>query len=151
MSERIDNPGSFARLCVARERLRTSERVPLVRIAREARLSTGELIRRFAALFGETPHQYRLRERLDRAKRLLANSEHSVTDVCLDVGFSSVGSFSTWFARRAGLAPSAYRRQAEPRAALPPSSPQSMQPGCLSLLAGALAHPDYRERNFGEA
>ena len=134
---------SFARLCAARERLRDNDaRVP--RIAREVRLSTGELIRRFAALFGETPHQYRLRERLDRAKRLLARSERSVTDVCMDVGFSSVGSFSAWFARRVGRAPSAYRRHAKPRSAEPASSALSLEPGCLSLFTAALAHPDYR-------
>jgi AraC-like DNA-binding protein len=139
-------PGaSFARLCIARERLRERDgRVPLARLAREARLSTGEQIRRFAALFGETPHQYRLRERLDRAKRLLASGERSVTDICMDVGFSSVGSFSAWFARCAGRAPTAYRRHVKPRAAEPASSPASLEPGCLSLLTGALAHRDYR-------
>jgi len=137
---------SFARLCLARERLRTGERVPLARVAREARLSTGELIRRFAALFGETPHQYRLRERLDRAKRLLARSERSVTDVCMDVGFSSVGSFSAWFARCVGRAPTAYRRYAKTRVAEPASSAAALEPGCLSLLPGALAHPDYRAK-----
>jgi len=143
MTEPMTHFGSFARLCLARERLRADEHVPLAHVAREARLSTGELIRRFAALFGETPHQYRLRERLDRAKRLLAWSEQSVTDVCMDVGFSSVGSFSAWFARCVGRAPSAYRRHAKPRAAEPASSPASLEPGCLSLLTGALAHPDY--------
>jgi AraC-like DNA-binding protein len=142
---------SFARLCIARDCLRANERVPLAHVAREAGLSTGELIRRFAALFGETPHQYRIRERLDRAKRLLASGERSVTDVCMDVGFSSVGSFSAWFARQAGLAPSLYRLRAQSRAELPSSSAESLEPGCLSLLAGALAHPDYRQRNFGEA
>jgi AraC-like DNA-binding protein len=142
---------SFARLCIARDRLRASERMPLAHVAREAGLSTGELIRRFAALFGETPHQYRIRERLDRAKRLLASGERSVTDICMDVGFSSVGSFSAWFARRVGLAPSAYRLRAQPQAKSPPSSAESLEAGCLSLLAGALVHPDYRERNFGEA
>jgi AraC-like DNA-binding protein len=142
MTERTGPFSSFARLCAARERLRDSDaRVP--RIAREARLSTGELIRRFASLFGETPHQYRLRERLDRAKRLLARSERSVTDVCMDVGFSSVGSFSTWFARRVGRAPSDYRREAKPLAAEPSSSPASLEPGCLALLTAALAHPEY--------
>jgi AraC-like DNA-binding protein len=147
MSDRLGHLASFARLCVARDRLRERDaRVPLARVAREARLSTGELIRRFAALFGETPHQYRLRERLDRAKRLLARSERSVTEVCMDVGFSSVGSFSAWFARRVGHAPSAYRRRAQPRAAEPASSPASLEAGCLSLLTGALAHPDYRGR-----
>ena len=146
MKEPMGHLASFARLCLARERLRAGERVPLVRVAREARLSTGELIRRFAALFGETPHQYRLRERFDRAKRLLASSDRSVTDVCMDVGFSSVGSFSAWFARCAGRAPTAYRRHAKTRVAEPASSAASLEPGCLSLLTGALAHPDYRAR-----
>jgi AraC-like DNA-binding protein len=145
MTEDRSPIASFARLCLARERLRERDGpVPLARVAREARLSVGELIRRFAALFGETPHQYRLRERLDRAKRLLASSEHSVTEVCMDVGFSSVGSFSAWFARRVGRAPSAYRRDAKPHAAEPPSSPSSLEPGCLSVFTGALAHPDHR-------
>ena len=144
MTDQIGLLVSFARLCRARERLRERDRiVPLARIAREARLSTGELIRRFTALFGETPHQYRSRERLNWAKRLLASGERSVTDVCMDVGFSSVGSFSTWFARRVGRAPSAYRREAKARAAEPSSSSASLEPGCLSLLTGALAHPDY--------
>lgn len=138
---------AITQLCLARDRLRESERVPLARVAREARLSTGELIRRFAALFGETPHQYRLRERLDRAKRMLARSERSVTDVCMEIGFSSVGSFSAWFARRVGRAPTAYRRDAKPLAAEPPSSPVSLEPGCHSLLTGALAHPDYRAKS----
>ena len=143
MKHRVGQPDSFARLCLARERLRASERVPLALVAREARLSTGELIRRFTALFGETPHQYRLRERLERAKKLLASSERSVTEVCMDVGFSSVGSFSAWFARRVGRAPSTYRRDAKPLVAEPPSSPASLEPGCLSVFAGALSHPDY--------
>ena len=146
MKEPTDHLASFARLCLARERLRAGERVPIARVARETRFSTGELIRRFAALFGETPHQYRLRERLDRAKRLLASSERSVTDVCMDVGFSSVGSFSAWFARCAGRAPTAYRRHAKTRVAEPASSAASLEPGCLSLLTGALAHCDYRMR-----
>ena len=145
MTDESGRIASFARLCVARERLRErDEHVPLAHVAREARLSTGELIRRFAALFGETPHQYRLRERLDRAKRLLARSERSVTDICMDVGFSSVGSFSAWFARRVGRAPTAYRRHTKPLAAEPASSPLSLETGCLSLLAAALEHPDYR-------
>jgi AraC-like DNA-binding protein len=131
---------AHTRLWRARAYLRDPlEERPLSSIAREVRLSTGELIRRFAALFGETPHQYRLRERLDRAKRLLVCNERTVTDVCMEVGFSSVGSFSAWFARRVGRAPSAYRRHAQPKAALPASSPASLYPGCLSLLTGALA------------
>lgn len=123
-----------------RERLRADDgRVPLADVAREARLSVGELIRRFAAMFGETPHRYRSRERLERAKALLARSERSVTEVCMDVGFSSVGSFSAWFARRAGAAPTHYRKRARSLVDVAASSPESLQPGCMSLLEGALA------------
>lgn len=148
MNEDAGHLATFARLCLARRRLReTGESVPLACVAREARFSTGELIRRFAALFGETPHQYRLRERLDRAKRLLARSERSVTEVCMEVGFSSVGSFSAWFARRVGRTPTAYRRHAKAGAAEPASSATSLEPGCLSLLTAALAHPGYRPKS----
>ncbi|WP_437984397.1 helix-turn-helix transcriptional regulator [Sorangium sp. So ce117] len=50
-----------------------------------------------------TPHQYRIRRRLDLAKQLLAAGHHSVTDVCMEVGFSSLGSFSALFAQRIGV------------------------------------------------
>jgi AraC-like DNA-binding protein len=142
MSGRMTSGMSFARLCRARERLRDpGGRIPLGTIADEVGLSTGELIRRFTALFGETPHQYRLRERLDRAKELLACGALSVTGICMEVGFSSVGSFSAWFARRVGEPPSTYRRRVRPNATLPASSPASLHAGCLSLLAGALSQP----------
>ena len=131
---------SLASLQHARERLRADDgRVPLAAVAREARLSVGELIRRFAAVFGETPHRYRSRERLARSKALLARGERSVTEVCMDVGFSSVGSFSAWFARGAGVAPTTYRSRVRALIDLPASSPKSLQPGCMSLLEGALA------------
>jgi transcriptional regulator GlxA family with amidase domain len=130
----------MVRLCRARERLReTGEQIPLTVIAREARLSTGEFIRRFAALFGETPHQYRLRERLKRAKWLLAQDGLTVTDICMEIGFSSVGSFSALFARRVGASPSTYGRRVRAVATLPSSSPTSPLAGCLSLFVGALA------------
>jgi AraC-like DNA-binding protein len=129
----------------ARERLRADDgRVPLAVVAREARLSVGELIRRFTAVFGETPHRYRSRERLTRAKALLAGGERSVTEVCMDVGCSSVGcssvgSFSAWFARGVGVAPTTYRSRVRAIADAPAASPESLRPGCMSLLEGALA------------
>ena len=104
---------AFARLFRARDALREMADPPLsIRsVARDAGMSPFHFIRRFQAMFGETPHQVRIRSRLDCAKQLLALSDRSVTDVCLDVGFTSLGSFSDLFARRVGLPPSAYRRQ----------------------------------------
>ena len=65
--------------------------------------------RSFKAAFGETPHQYLMSRRMERAKALLRAGELSVTDVCFAVGFSSLGSFSTQFKRLVGETPSAYR------------------------------------------
>ena len=84
---------------------------PSSRSPDDAAVSPFHFIRQFQALFGETPHQYRIRARLERAKDLLESSDYSVTDVCMEVGFSSLGSFSDLFARRVGMAPSVYRRQ----------------------------------------
>jgi AraC-like DNA-binding protein len=84
----------FRRLCRARESLQQLEDpAPTVEvIAREVQVSPFHFIRQFEALFGVTPHQYRIQARLDRAMRLLAEGRFSVTDVCMEVGFSSLGS-----------------------------------------------------------
>jgi AraC-like DNA-binding protein len=132
---------TLARLCRARELLReTPETAPSIRdIARDAGLSHCHFIRRFAAVFGETPHQFRIGARLDQAKLLLAAGEQSVTEVCLEVGFASLGSFSDAFARRVGVAPSAYRRRIRSLTAdaARSAAAAALQPGCLSLMCGA--------------
>ena len=66
--------------------------------------------REFRRTFGETPHPYLLTRRLERAAALLRNTDRSVADVCLEVGLSSVGSFTTSFKRAFGMTPTAYRR-----------------------------------------
>src|SRR5215472_11346037 len=111
-SEPIDR-NSFRRLCEARELLesRLDRELTVVEAARVAGLSPYHFIRKFEALFGQTPHQLRIQARLDRAKWLLARGEHSVTGACMEVGFSSLGSFSDLFTRRMGESPSAYRRR----------------------------------------
>ena len=108
------NPDSFARLCRARDMLREVHDRPwtIDEVARSAGMSPFHFIRQFTALFGDTPHQFRIRARLDRARHLLAMEDRSVTRVCMDVGCSSLGSFSDLFARRVGMAPSAYQRRA---------------------------------------
>ena len=103
----------FRRLCHARDLLRDArEPAPTIeQLAREVRISPFHFIRQFEAVFGVTPHQFRIASRLELAKALLAGGKHSVTDVCMEVGFSSLGSFSTLFAQRVGETPSAYRRR----------------------------------------
>ena len=130
---------AFSRLCRARDMLRDADNLLSIdQVAREAAVSPFYFIRQFQALFGKTPHQYRIRARLERAKDLLESSDCSVTTVCMEVGFSSLGSFSDLFARRIGVSPSVYRRQFRSRVALPGFVP-AMEIGCLSLMAGAFA------------
>jgi len=78
--------------------------------AREAFLSPYHYHRLFAHTFGETPHEFITKLRIDRAKRLLACEQLPVTDVCFAVGYESLGSFSTLFRTMVGYSPSAYQR-----------------------------------------
>jgi AraC-like DNA-binding protein len=102
----------FRRLCRARETIheRHDEPLALADLARAAGMSRFHFLRRFRDAFGRTPHELLTDVRIERAKRLLGGPGASVTDVCLDVGFSSLGSFSTLFAQRVGCPPSAFRR-----------------------------------------
>jgi transcriptional regulator GlxA family with amidase domain len=72
-------------------------------------VSRYHLIRAFRRAWGVTPHQYRTRQRIERAKALLAASDLTVTEICFAVGFQSPGSFSALFRRAAGQPPRAYR------------------------------------------
>jgi AraC-like DNA-binding protein len=137
----------FASLCVARERLREcdDDSAPMVaEIARLAGLSTFRFIRLFHAVFGITPHQYRIDARLERARELLITTDRPVTDVCLDVGFTSLGSFSSLFARRVGVPPSAFRQRTRPMIVVPGTLPPTLAPGCLTLMAAAFAISEKR-------
>lgn len=127
----------FRRLCRARDLLRESrEPSPTIeQLAREVRISPFHFIRQFEAVFGVTPHQFRIASRIELAKQLLAGGEHSVTDVCMEVGFSSLGSFSTLFAQRVGETPSAYRRRIRMVVSVPDRGASHLTPGCLSLMA----------------
>jgi AraC-like DNA-binding protein len=132
---------ALLRLCRARDLLREVHDGPLsIRdVAHDAGMSPYHFIRQFEALFGRTPHQYRIDARIEHAKRLLALSDYSVTDVCMELGCSSLGSFSDLFARRVGTAPSAYRRQVRPFVTVPGVLPVHLTPGCLTLMAAAFA------------
>ena len=88
-----------------------AEQLDISALARSASVSTAYFSRSFKAAFGETPHQYLMSRRMERAKALLRSRDLSVTDVCLAVGFTSLGSFSTQFRRFVGDSPSAYRER----------------------------------------
>jgi AraC-like DNA-binding protein len=141
---------TFRNLCRARELLAGSAEgnLSVKHIAREVAISPYHFIRQFEAVFGMTPHQFRIRSRLDQARLLLAMGEHSVTEICMEVGFSSLGSFSELFTRSFGLPPSAYKRRARAMVQVPGNFPQELFPGCLSLM-GSL--PAAAFRNFQEA
>jgi AraC-like DNA-binding protein len=124
------------RLCRAREMLAAVDdhAVRVDDVAREVRMSPFHFIRQFGSVFGVTPHQFRIERRLEQARILLARGDHSVTDVCMEVGFSSLGSFSALFARRVGESPSAYQRRIRVKVSVPGCFQALLFPGCFSLL-----------------
>jgi len=83
-------------------------------LAGVAHVSPAHFIRTFRATFGETPHRYLQRRRVERAMFLLRETERSITDVCLDVGFASLGTFSRTFREIVGVNPTEYRATAGP-------------------------------------
>jgi AraC-like DNA-binding protein len=130
----------FRRLVALRDALRADPAAapPQDELARQAGLSRFHFLRRWKEAFGVTPHEDLTRLRIERAKSLLAAAA-SVTGVCLEIGFASLGSFSTLFAERAGCPPTAWRRryhqvtaQLHDRAAL-------VVPWCFASRYGAAA------------
>ena len=90
-------------------------------LARDANMSAGHLSRQFKLAYGESPYAYLMTRRIERAMALLRRGDLSVTDVCFEVGCSSLGTFSTRFTELVGVPPSVYRRQATDAAAGIPS------------------------------
>ena len=85
-------------------------------LARVASVSEAHFARTFRATFGETPHRYLQRRRVERAMFLLRESDRSVTDICFEVGFNSLGTFSRTFHEIVGATPIGYRAQGGPLA-----------------------------------
>jgi AraC-like DNA-binding protein len=88
-------------------------------LARIAHTSPAHFIRTFRATFGETPHRYLQRRRVERAMFLLRQTDTSITDVCLEVGFTSLGTFSRTFSEIVERSPSAYRAESPPAGPVP--------------------------------
>jgi AraC-like DNA-binding protein len=104
----------LARLRRVRDRIDREYAQPLdvEALARGAHMSAGHLSRRFRLAYGESPYSYLMTRRIERAMALLRGGDLSVTEVCFEVGCSSLGTFSTRFTELVGMPPSAYRRDA---------------------------------------
>ena len=112
-------------------------------VAAVAHVSEAHFIRSFHAVFGETPHRYLQRRRVERSMFLLRETERSVTNICFDVGFSSLGTFSRTFREIVGETPSGYRTGHGPIVA----------PHCVQLAAmrPLVARVAMQSSSFGEA
>jgi AraC-like DNA-binding protein len=118
---------------------RFREPLDVAALASAARLSPAHFSREFRRAFGETPHQYLLTRRLERAAALLRNTDRSVADICFTVGLSSIGSFTTSFGRAFGLSPTAYRD------AHPPAASRAHIPTCVLQAYARPQSSSFRE------
>jgi AraC-like DNA-binding protein len=104
----------------------------LDQISNQASFSRFHFIRLFRKVYKRTPHQYLTQRRIEQAKVLLTSSDLSVTDVCLTVGFQSLGSFSQLFHKLVGQSPSDFRARILDRRL----NPHKYVPGCFLMMAG---------------
>lgn len=128
------------RLLRARDAMDRSYAHPLdvPAVAAVAHISPAHFSRTFRAVFGETPHHYLQRRRIERSMFLLRETDRSITDICFDIGFTSLGTFSRTFRAIVGESPSRYRRGHGPIVA----------PHCVQLAA---MRPLAQVSSFGEA
>jgi transcriptional regulator GlxA family with amidase domain len=115
---------------------RFAEPLQVADLAEAAGLSRAHFSRAFRSVFGIPPHVYLLTRRLERAATMLRSTDRSVADICMAVGFQSVGSFTTSFTRMFGMSPSAYRES------FPPAVAWAMIPSCVTRVYG---RPRYRK------
>jgi AraC-like DNA-binding protein len=118
---------------------RYAEPLDVAALAGAAGLSKAHFSRLFKRAYGETPHGYLLTRRLERAAALLRDTDRTVADICMQVGLSSVGSFTTSFKRMFGCTPTDYR------ARFPPIADRVTLPGCVVRVHGRPQRRTFRE------
>ena len=136
--EALENLAQLRRARDLRDR-ENARPLDVAALARAALMSQAHFARQFRAAYGETPYGYLMTRRIERAKALLRAGELSVTEVCLEVGCTSLGSFSARFTQLVGETPTAYR--ARDHSAL------ASVPGCL---AKDVTRPSRRQSRIGE-
>jgi transcriptional regulator GlxA family with amidase domain len=134
-------PRTLRNLCQVRDLMRDclEEELTLADLSQEANLSAWHFLRAFRQAFGETPHAFLTRLRLERAKELLTISSRPVTEICFDVGFTSLGSFSALFRRQVGLSPAQFRRRVRAWVNVPGRHPWAFVPFCFGQHFGPVA------------
>jgi AraC-like DNA-binding protein len=118
---------------------RYAEPLSVADMARAAGLSPSHFSREFKRAFGESPHQYLLTRRLERAAMLLRVTDWLVADICFAVGAGSVGSFTASFTRIFGCSPSAYRQS------MPPAARYVRVPRCVAMAYARPQNRTFRE------
>lgn len=115
------------------------ERLRLASMAAPAAMSAFHFQRTFTRAFGETPLEFLTRRRMEEARRLLVRTDLPVTEVCLAVGYESLGTFSVRFRERTGYAPSEYRRAVRRSFGVPALAPYGFIPSCFMQFYGVPA------------
>lgn len=131
-------PDTLRSLLLARALIDTHlhHSLELEQLARAANYSPYHFLRLFRRAFAETPHQYLTRRRIERAKELLTGHDLTVTEVCLAVGFKSLGSFSTLFRRHVGHPPQRYRSRVFSSVQLVQDAAPAYVPLCYVMMFG---------------
>ena len=107
------------------------EPIDLDRISREACLSRYYFHRLFTRIYQRTPHQYLTRKRVDQARQWLAENDFTISEICNNIGFESIGSFSVLFKKEIGFAPQYYRNQAWLKKQQARQQPRTFIPHCF--------------------
>jgi AraC-like DNA-binding protein len=108
-----------------------SEPINLDEIARKANFSRFHFLRLFQKVYNTTPHRYLTDKRIEKAKQLLKSDSINVTEICFEVGFESLGSFSTLFNKNTGFSPTAYREEILRKVLVSVRFPEKLIPGCF--------------------
>lgn len=118
--------------------------IDLENIAEEASFSKFHFIRLFKSIYGQTPHQYLIAIRIDRAKRLLSNG-NTIAQTCYEVGFDSLTSFTGLFKKMEGQTPSSYQRQIRDRQERIKNAPLHFIPNCFAEQKGWVENRNFEE------
>jgi AraC-like DNA-binding protein len=127
----LTSPDVYKRLCRARDFIDLCYDLPLNldQISNQACFSRYHFLRLFREAFNKTPHQYLVERRIEKAKELLSSQELRVTDICFEVGFQSLGSFSSLFHKTVGHPPITYRERSHKSQAA-----RRQVPGCFLVM-----------------